>query len=73
MKKLLSSDVLEYLKNGAILSKIYGVYSYWELKTIDGINITNIRKGACESVKYNNKSNLVIFNQDKNGYSLVLK
>jgi|688.fasta_scaffold67860_6 hypothetical protein len=70
MKKLVTADVLEYLKNGATLSKIYCVYSYWELKTIDGLRITNIRKGSCESVKYNNKANLIIFNQDKNGYSL---
>jgi hypothetical protein len=72
MKKLSTSDVIAHLQKGAILSRIYEVYSYWELKTIDGLNITNIKKGACEIVVKNNSKNLVIVNQDNNGYSLTL-
>jgi hypothetical protein len=70
MKKLLTSDVLAYLKNGAIMTKNYGVYSFWSLKTIDDKYITNIRKGSCEIVKRNYKDNMVIINQDEHGYSL---
>ena len=73
MEKLLKNDILDLMKSGAILSRIYEVYSYWELKTVDGVSITNIKKGVCEMIEKNNKTNLVILNQDKNGYSLMLK
>jgi hypothetical protein len=73
MKKLISKDVLEYIKNGAVLTKNYGIYSFWSLKTIDGKYITNIRQGTCEIVKRKNKDNMVIINQDKHGYSLIYK
>lgn len=73
MEKLLCKDVLDYLKNGAIMTKNYGIYSFWSLKTIDDKYITNIRKGSCEIVKRNHKDNMVIINQDKHGYSLIYK
>jgi len=73
MNKLIKNQVLDLMKNGAILSRIYEVYSYWELKTIDGVRITNIKKGVCEMIEKNNKRDLIIFNQDKNGYSLIFK
>ena len=73
MKKLIKNDVLNLMQSGAILSRVYEVYSYWELKTKDGITITNIKKGVCEIIEKNNKKNLLVINQDKNGYSLIFK
>jgi len=70
MEKLTTSNVIELMKQGAILSKHYAVYSYWSLKLTNGDFITNIRKGACNKIQYNFKNNIVLVNNDKNGFSL---
>lgn len=48
--KLTKSDVINALNNGATLTKLYGVYSYYMVTFSDGTKHYNIRKGACEGI-----------------------
>lgn len=71
MQKLTSNDIINYLKNGATLTKVYAVYSYWTLNTIDGKSIYNFRKGSPELAK--SKIQYEIIKQDKTGYTIKIK
>ncbi len=67
-KKLNKSEVLETMKEcGAILTKHYGIYSYWDLTYPDGTRHYNIRENACNSFSTN--KDLEIISRDKKGYS----
>jgi hypothetical protein len=67
-KKLTKKEVLETMKEcGAILSKQYGVYSYWDLTYPDGSRHYNIRENACNSFSTN--KDLEIIRMSRGGYS----
>jgi hypothetical protein len=71
-QKLSKAQVLETMKEcGAILTKHYGVYSYWDLTYPDGTHHYNIRENACNSLF--NYPDLEIINRDKKGFSFIHK
>lgn len=71
MKKLKTQDIINHMTNGAILTKVYGVYSYWVLTTTDGDKIYNFIKGSPESAK--SKINYELISNDKTGFSIKIK
>ena len=68
-QKLTKKEVILALEWGAILSKNYGVYSYWDLTFADGSRSSNIRSGATNI----DRNLLVEVARDKNGYSYKIK
>lgn len=73
MKKLTTQDIINHLNDGAVLQKVYCVYSYWRLILADGTIIYDgvMRKGSPESAK--SKIQYEIIEQNKNGYSIKIK
>lgn len=65
--KLNKNQVIEAMENGAILTKNYCVYSYWDLTFPDGSRFYNIRKGAAESAK--DSKDVILIEANKNGVS----
>jgi len=65
--KLTKNQVIEAMENGAILTKNYCVYSYWDLTFPDGSRFYNIRKGAAESARAS--KNVILLEATKNGSS----
>jgi len=66
-EKLTKNEILEAMQNGAILTKTYGVYSYWDLTFPDGTRHYNIRKGSTNGIS--NLKNVVLFDRNKKGFS----
>lgn len=73
MSKLTTNEIIKHMEDGAILKKVYGVYSYWNLTLKDGTSIIGgrLRKRSPESAKA--KINYEIIQSDKTGYSLKIK
>ncbi len=70
-QKLKKSEVLEAIKNGAILRKHYGVYSYWDLTFVDGTRHFNLRNDATNNLS--GHKDLEVIDRTKEGYSYKYK
>jgi len=70
MEKLTKNQLIELMKEGALLIKTYGVYSYWSLLLPNGTKNYNIRKNAPESIS---KCLCETIERNKDGYTLKLK
>lgn len=68
-EKLTKSQVLEAMQNGAVLNKVYCVYSYYDLVFPDGSRHYNIRKGATGGITDRNIDGIVCIKNDKTGIS----
>ena len=67
-QKLTKAQVLETMKEcGAILTKHYCVYSYWDLTYPDGTRHYNIRENACNWMC--DHKDVKIISRDKKGFS----
>jgi hypothetical protein len=71
MSKLTAQQIANELRNGAILRRVYGVYSYWVLDLPSGAKIYSLRKGAPEAAK--SQIEYIIVEQEKLGFSLKAK
>lgn len=68
-EKLSKKNVIEALKSGAILLKVYAVYSYYKVEFADGSYTTNLRKDATSI----DKSILSLVSASKQGISYKIK
>ena len=72
-KKLTKRDILDAMAHGAILSKVYCVYSFWYLTFPDGTIHYNIRKGATNGISSINMENIILIKSDKSGFSYKME
>jgi hypothetical protein len=68
-EKLTKSQILDAMSNGAILSKIYCVYSYYVLTFLDGSKHYNLRKDAIVGINERSNKNIVLLEANKSGIS----
>jgi hypothetical protein len=69
MAKLTKKEILEAMSQGAVLSRHYGVYGYWDLTYPDGTRQFNLRKGSADGISERLMKNIVLVSRGKEGYS----
>jgi hypothetical protein len=67
-EKLSKKQVLDALQSGAVLTRHFGVYGYWDLTYPDGTRHYNIRKNATNGISPRLIANLVEISRNKDGY-----